>query len=185
MLAMGLIFQMPAITYVLSRIGIVSAGLLIDSWKIAIDSDSDRCGGCFADRRYPEPDAFCHTDDGSLRRFHLYRLVFRPETHDRRAPSNGRNATRTRRILHLEQLRIICLKSLGYNLVSIFRLATRPWKSRSFTAMSTVKFYSKVCTDSLLLVSGLGTRRRIGQKPGQGQAERRTRPTRPETSSPS
>lgn len=36
MLAMGLIFQMPAITYVLSRIGIVSAGLLISSWKIAI-----------------------------------------------------------------------------------------------------------------------------------------------------
>jgi sec-independent protein translocase protein TatC len=36
MLAMGIIFQMPAITYVLSRIGIVSAGLLVKSWKIAI-----------------------------------------------------------------------------------------------------------------------------------------------------
>lgn len=36
MLAMGLIFQMPAISYVLSRIGIVSAGLLVRSWKIAI-----------------------------------------------------------------------------------------------------------------------------------------------------
>lgn len=36
MLAMGIIFQMPAITYVLARIGIVSAGLLIKSWKIAI-----------------------------------------------------------------------------------------------------------------------------------------------------
>lgn len=36
MLAMGLIFQMPAITYVLARIGIVSAGLLIKSWKIAL-----------------------------------------------------------------------------------------------------------------------------------------------------
>ncbi len=36
MLAMGIIFQMPAITYVLSRIGIVSAGLLVRSWKIAI-----------------------------------------------------------------------------------------------------------------------------------------------------
>jgi sec-independent protein translocase protein TatC len=36
MLAMGLIFQMPAITYVLSRIGIVSAGLLLKSWKFAI-----------------------------------------------------------------------------------------------------------------------------------------------------
>jgi sec-independent protein translocase protein TatC len=36
MLAMGLIFQMPAITYVLARIGIVSAEFLIKSWKIAI-----------------------------------------------------------------------------------------------------------------------------------------------------
>lgn len=36
MLAMGVIFQMPAVTYVLARIGIVSAGLLIHSWKIAI-----------------------------------------------------------------------------------------------------------------------------------------------------
>lgn len=36
MLAMGIIFQMPAIAYVLSRIGIVSAGFLIRSWKIAL-----------------------------------------------------------------------------------------------------------------------------------------------------
>jgi sec-independent protein translocase protein TatC len=36
MLAMGIIFQMPAITYVLSRIGIVTAKLLVQSWKIAI-----------------------------------------------------------------------------------------------------------------------------------------------------
>jgi sec-independent protein translocase protein TatC len=36
MFAMGLIFQMPAITYVLARIGIVSAEFLIKSWKIAI-----------------------------------------------------------------------------------------------------------------------------------------------------
>ncbi len=36
MLAMGIIFQMPAITYVLARIGIVSARLLVQSWKIAI-----------------------------------------------------------------------------------------------------------------------------------------------------
>lgn len=36
MLAMGIIFQMPAVTYVLARIGIVSAGLLARSWKIAI-----------------------------------------------------------------------------------------------------------------------------------------------------
>lgn len=36
MLAMGLIFQMPAITYVLARIGFVSAGFLARSWKIAL-----------------------------------------------------------------------------------------------------------------------------------------------------
>lgn len=36
MLAMGLIFQMPAITYVLARIGLISAGMLVKSWKIAI-----------------------------------------------------------------------------------------------------------------------------------------------------
>jgi sec-independent protein translocase protein TatC len=36
MLAMGLIFQMPAITYVLARIGIVNARLLIKSWKISL-----------------------------------------------------------------------------------------------------------------------------------------------------
>lgn len=36
MLAMGVIFQMPAITYVLARIGIVSAGFLWRSWKIAL-----------------------------------------------------------------------------------------------------------------------------------------------------
>lgn len=36
MLAMGIIFQMPAVTYVLSRIGIVSAELLVKSWKLAV-----------------------------------------------------------------------------------------------------------------------------------------------------
>lgn len=36
MLAMGLIFQMPAITYVLARIGIVTPGLLIRSWKVSL-----------------------------------------------------------------------------------------------------------------------------------------------------
>ncbi len=36
MLSMGIIFQMPAVTYVLARIGIVSAEFLISSWKIAI-----------------------------------------------------------------------------------------------------------------------------------------------------
>ncbi|MBV9242470.1 MAG: twin-arginine translocase subunit TatC [Acidobacteria bacterium] len=36
MLAMGLIFQMPAITYVLSRIGLISARFLIKSWKVSL-----------------------------------------------------------------------------------------------------------------------------------------------------
>lgn len=36
MLAMGIIFQMPAVTYVLARIGLVNAKLLAKNWKIAI-----------------------------------------------------------------------------------------------------------------------------------------------------
>ncbi|MFZ1700055.1 MAG: twin-arginine translocase subunit TatC [Pyrinomonadaceae bacterium] len=36
MLAMGLVFQMPAITYVLARIGLVNARLLVRSWKISL-----------------------------------------------------------------------------------------------------------------------------------------------------
>ena len=36
MLAMGLVFQMPAITYVLARIGIVTAGFLVRTWRIAL-----------------------------------------------------------------------------------------------------------------------------------------------------
>ncbi len=36
MLGMGLIFQMPAVTYVLARIGLVSARLLVRIWKMAL-----------------------------------------------------------------------------------------------------------------------------------------------------
>lgn len=36
MLAMGIIFQMPAVSYVLARIGILTAGFLIKSWKISL-----------------------------------------------------------------------------------------------------------------------------------------------------
>ena len=36
MLAMGIIFQMPAVTYVLARIGLVSPKFLISNWKIAL-----------------------------------------------------------------------------------------------------------------------------------------------------
>lgn len=36
MLAMGVIFQMPAVSYVLARIGILTPGLLIRSWKISL-----------------------------------------------------------------------------------------------------------------------------------------------------
>ena len=35
MLGMGVVFQMPAVTYVLARIGLVTAGFLVRSWKIA------------------------------------------------------------------------------------------------------------------------------------------------------
>lgn len=36
MLAMGIIFQMPAISYVLARIGLITAGLLIRIWKMSL-----------------------------------------------------------------------------------------------------------------------------------------------------
>ena len=36
MLAMGIIFQMPAVSYVLARIGILTPGILIRSWKISL-----------------------------------------------------------------------------------------------------------------------------------------------------
>jgi sec-independent protein translocase protein TatC len=36
MLGMGIIFQMPAVTYVLARIGLVSAGFLVRVWKTAV-----------------------------------------------------------------------------------------------------------------------------------------------------
>jgi sec-independent protein translocase protein TatC len=36
MLGMGVVFQMPAITYVLARIGLVTAGLMVKIWKTAL-----------------------------------------------------------------------------------------------------------------------------------------------------
>jgi sec-independent protein translocase protein TatC len=36
MLAMGVIFQMPAIAYVLARIGLITPRLMLRSWKIAL-----------------------------------------------------------------------------------------------------------------------------------------------------
>ena len=36
MLGMGIVFQMPAISYVLARIGLITAGLLIRIWKTAL-----------------------------------------------------------------------------------------------------------------------------------------------------
>lgn len=36
MLAMGVVFQMPAITYVLARIGLVSAGYLVRIWRTSV-----------------------------------------------------------------------------------------------------------------------------------------------------
>jgi sec-independent protein translocase protein TatC len=36
MLGMGVVFQMPAITYVLARIGLITARLMIRVWKTAL-----------------------------------------------------------------------------------------------------------------------------------------------------
>ena len=50
MLAMGLIFQMPAITYVLARIGIVTAGPADPKLEDIAHRDPDRGGRRFARR---------------------------------------------------------------------------------------------------------------------------------------
>ena len=50
MLAMGVIFQMPAITYVLSRIGLVSAEFLLRQLEICYRHHPHRRGTGFADR---------------------------------------------------------------------------------------------------------------------------------------
>jgi len=36
MLGMGVVFQMPAITYVLARIGLITARLMVKVWKTAL-----------------------------------------------------------------------------------------------------------------------------------------------------
>jgi sec-independent protein translocase protein TatC len=36
MLGMGLVFQMPAVTYILARIGLVSAGYMVRIWKTSL-----------------------------------------------------------------------------------------------------------------------------------------------------
>jgi sec-independent protein translocase protein TatC len=36
MLGMGVVFQMPAVTYVLARIGLVTAGFMVKIWKTAL-----------------------------------------------------------------------------------------------------------------------------------------------------
>jgi sec-independent protein translocase protein TatC len=36
MLGMGVVFQMPAVTYVLARIGLVTAGFMVRIWKTAL-----------------------------------------------------------------------------------------------------------------------------------------------------
>src|SRR2546430_10204518 len=40
MLGMGLVFQMPAVTYVLARIGLVTAGWMLRVWRGAVDRKS-------------------------------------------------------------------------------------------------------------------------------------------------
>ncbi len=57
MLGMGLVFQMPAVTYVLARIGLVSAGYMIRIWKTAL--------------------IVIRADAGPLCHLHLRRLDFR------------------------------------------------------------------------------------------------------------
>jgi sec-independent protein translocase protein TatC len=74
MLGMGVVFQMPAITYVLARIGLVTARIMVRMWKTALIVTCR--GHPFAYQRYPQHAALRRTDACPLRCFDLYRLDF-------------------------------------------------------------------------------------------------------------
>ena len=84
MLAMGGIFQMPAITYVLARIGVVNARLSDSQLEDIAHSYTYSCRCCFAYRRYSQHAAFRVADDGPLRRIDRHCLVIWKTSTNRR-----------------------------------------------------------------------------------------------------
>ena len=83
MLAMGAIFQMPAVTYVLARIGIVSAGFLWKSWKYALVIILISAAVISPTGDYSEFDVICNADDDALCDFNFRSLGFRQKKTNR------------------------------------------------------------------------------------------------------
>jgi hypothetical protein len=71
MLGMGLVFQMPAITYVLARIGIVNADSRLED---CCNRYSDSGRRPVSDERHSEHDAVCGAHVRALFRFNFHRL---------------------------------------------------------------------------------------------------------------
>ena len=88
-LAMGLVFQMPAVVYTLARIGLVTARFLIKSFKYAVLDHLHRGGRHHAERRRGDADAVRRADDRPLPDQHRDRLDLRQEAHAR-APRSER-----------------------------------------------------------------------------------------------
>ena len=76
----ALIFQMPAITYVLATDRAGFGRLADPNVENIACRHFNSCGRCFADRRHSEHAAVCGADDSLIRGLDIYRLVFRQET---------------------------------------------------------------------------------------------------------
>ena len=115
MLAMGIIFQMPAITYVLARIGLVTAGFLVRSWKVSLIVILIVAAVVSPTSDIPNMMLFAAPMIGLVRRFDLYRLDLWKEASDGSRSLNGVedssylervNSNQNRAFSHLEHLRI-------------------------------------------------------------------------------
>jgi sec-independent protein translocase protein TatC len=76
MLGMGVVFQMPAITYVLARIGLITGPINDPGMENGPDCDPDCGGRLIPDERHTQHASFCGPDVGSLRRLYFRCLDF-------------------------------------------------------------------------------------------------------------
>ena len=88
MLGMGVVFQMPAITYVLARIGLVTAGLMLKNMENCTNRHPDQRRGPVPNQRHSKHDVVRGSDDGSLRNFDLHCLDFQQTSNDDLNASN-------------------------------------------------------------------------------------------------
>ncbi len=89
-LAMGLVFQMPAVVYSLARIGLVTARFLIKSFKYAILIIFIAAAVITPERRHADADAVRRADDRPLHHQHRHRLGVRQAPPE----GTGRGVTR-------------------------------------------------------------------------------------------